>query len=502
MVKLGALDLVICLAFAAAVVGLALSAKNRSGKAVDYMVAGRNISLPTFVATLVSTWYGGILGVGESASYFGLGTWVLIGVPYYLFGLIYALTVSRRVRESDSISIPDRMAVAFGSRAGLVAASLMFLLAAPAAHVFMLAKLAQWGLGLSPIVSLVAAAAVTLLLIAGGGMLSDVRIGILAFLAMFAGFGAIFVYNVATHPWADVVQRLAPPQRTWDGSTGWPFVLSFMILGAWTMVDPAFHQRVTSSASPDLAKRGVLISVLCWMVFDILSITCALYAITLLREPVQDPMLLYPEIARQWLPAGLRGLFLCGLVGTVVSGLAGYTLVSGIAFGQDIMGSLRRERSEASTILWTRVGLVIAIALAAVVAHWVNSVVNLWYSWAGAIVGAMLVPTLVAYRSPKTREAGGWAAAAMLLAFGLTIGWMGYGLASGNPFLSIAMVHQPGGIQWILPNDNLSEPMKQLVASSQQVSVGTLLPGLAVSTLVMAIGWGLNKRKAYEPISD
>ena len=53
-------------------------------------------------------------------------------------------------------------------------------------------------------------------------------------------------------------------------------------------------------------------------------------------------------------------------------------------------------------------------ALAAFVAHWVHSVVNLWYSWAGAIVGAMLVPTLVAYRSPKTREAGGWAAAAML----------------------------------------------------------------------------------------
>jgi hypothetical protein len=31
----------------------------------EYLVMGRRLALPGFVASLVSTWYGGILGVGE-----------------------------------------------------------------------------------------------------------------------------------------------------------------------------------------------------------------------------------------------------------------------------------------------------------------------------------------------------------------------------------------------------------------------------------------------------
>ncbi len=33
--------------------------------AMDYIVAGRRLTLPAFTASLVTTWYGGILGVGE-----------------------------------------------------------------------------------------------------------------------------------------------------------------------------------------------------------------------------------------------------------------------------------------------------------------------------------------------------------------------------------------------------------------------------------------------------
>ena len=55
------------------------------GGAVEYLVAGRRLTLPAFVATLVSTWYGGILGVGEYAWRHGLSNWLVFGVPYYLY---------------------------------------------------------------------------------------------------------------------------------------------------------------------------------------------------------------------------------------------------------------------------------------------------------------------------------------------------------------------------------------------------------------------------------
>ena len=43
--------------------------------AADYFVAGRRVTLPAFVATLVATWYGGILGVGEYSYRFGISNW-------------------------------------------------------------------------------------------------------------------------------------------------------------------------------------------------------------------------------------------------------------------------------------------------------------------------------------------------------------------------------------------------------------------------------------------
>src|SRR5512141_1644625 len=57
---------------------------------IDYLLAGRSLTTPVFVMTLVSTWYGGILGVGEFSYLYGVSNWVVQGVPYYFFALIFA----------------------------------------------------------------------------------------------------------------------------------------------------------------------------------------------------------------------------------------------------------------------------------------------------------------------------------------------------------------------------------------------------------------------------
>src|SRR5262245_63004879 len=50
-----------------------------TSSAVDYLVAGRKVTLPAFVATLVATWYGGILGVGEYSWRYGVSNWLVFG---------------------------------------------------------------------------------------------------------------------------------------------------------------------------------------------------------------------------------------------------------------------------------------------------------------------------------------------------------------------------------------------------------------------------------------
>ena len=54
----------------------------KSSTANNYLLAGRKLSLPGFVITLVSTWYGGIVGIGENTYLYGLQTWTIFGLPY------------------------------------------------------------------------------------------------------------------------------------------------------------------------------------------------------------------------------------------------------------------------------------------------------------------------------------------------------------------------------------------------------------------------------------
>ena len=68
----------------------------RHSTAVEYLVAGRRVTLPAFVATLVATWYGGILGVGEYSYRYGISNWLVFGVPYYAGALLFAIFYARR----------------------------------------------------------------------------------------------------------------------------------------------------------------------------------------------------------------------------------------------------------------------------------------------------------------------------------------------------------------------------------------------------------------------
>src|SRR5512134_2550957 len=92
------------------------------GSTADYLVMGRRLTLPSFVATLVTTWYGGVLGVGEYSFRYGISNWLVVGVPYYVGALLFALYFPRRARRTNLYTIPDILQNAYGRPAALIGA--------------------------------------------------------------------------------------------------------------------------------------------------------------------------------------------------------------------------------------------------------------------------------------------------------------------------------------------------------------------------------------------
>lgn len=477
--------------FVALLLALGFSAKVRSNSVMQFLAAGRQLSLPLFVASLVSMWYGEVLGSSESASDFGIGAWILFGVPYYLFAILYAFYFVGKVRQADQLSIPERLHQRFGKWPALFGAALLFLLAVPAAHLLCLGVLIESFTGWDSRVCVLIGAAVGTCFVYRGGLLADARASLIAFAMMYIGFAAMFAWCLSHH---SLVSTLGSIQNKdllkWDGGTGVIYVLSLFIVGAWTFVDPGFHQRVTSSASPAIGKKGVLISVGFWLIFDVLSLTVALYAIALYPNLASRGLQIYPAFAQLVLPPGLKALFFCGMLGAIMSATVAYGLAGGLTLGREIVARLRPGASDETINAWSRWGIAVACAVAAALAIEINSVVDLWTAWAGAVVGALLIPVIAAYAMKSLRLRPSAVSLSIVLAFGVAIAWMIYGRMHGNEYLEVIFARTSQGFRIVMANSNPSAN----VPVGVKMSIGTLLPGLIVSAIVIALGSERNRK--------
>jgi len=469
--------------FLALILALGFSAKLRDNSVLQFITAGRSLTLPVFVATLVSTWYGGILGIGESVSYYGFGTWLLFGVPYYVFALIYALWLAKKVREVDQISIPERLAMRWGKTAGLIGAILVFLMAVPAAHVLMLGILAQGLTGWGIVPSVIVACLVGTAFLYKGGLLADVRVGMLAFVMMYVGFAVMLLWCLANYPLGETLAKIEPKSfLTLTGGQGPIAIVSFFILGAWTLVDPGFHQRVASAKDPQTGQKGVFVSIGFWFLFDMLSIGTGLYAFALLKSPPESGLHLFPAFGEQVLPSGLKAIFFCGMLGTILSAMVGYTLVGGATVGREFVARLKNWADDSRIKLWTRVGFALACLVAVVLALEIDSVVNLWYQWGGCVIGALLIPVVMGYLGKKDTIHRNWIVASMVIAFIGAFSWLIFAYRTNNAYLNVAVLDG----RWFLPTD--ADVNAGKLGSATVVGLGTLAPGLVISACVIGLG--------------
>ncbi|MCK7528762.1 MAG: hypothetical protein MZV64_70005 [Ignavibacteriales bacterium] len=142
MISFSPLDLIIILAFFATVLFIGFyTGRKTVTDANDYLLSGRKLSLFLFVAVNVSTWYGGILGVGEFTYRYGLVSWFTQGFPYYIFAFLFALFFAKKIREASLFTIPDKLSEVYGRNVGLVSAVIVFVLVSPAPYLLMTGNL-------------------------------------------------------------------------------------------------------------------------------------------------------------------------------------------------------------------------------------------------------------------------------------------------------------------------------------------------------------------------
>lgn len=414
VVPLTPLDVAIVIGAAVLVLLVGFRSSGRGRSTLEFLAAGRSLTLPVFVATLVSTWYGGILGVGEFAWRFGLATWVVFGLPYYLFALVFAFLLAPRIRRSEVLSIPDRLEQIYGRPAALVGSVLTFLLVNPAPYVLMLGLLSQLVFGGPLLLHLVIGLVASGVFLLAGGFRAGVMTNVAEFVMMYVGFAAMLVLAL---PAAGGIEGLVAglPESHLDPTGGQSpqFIVVWFLIALWTMVDPSFHQRAAAAKDERTARNGILTSVLFWFLFDAMTVTTGLVARVLLPD-LSDPAMAYPELAAMVLPAGVRGLFFVALLATVMSTLTSMLMLGGLTAGRDLAARRWEVHDPDRQRRWVRVGTALAGLIAVLLAWWLPSVVTLWYTVGTALIPGLLLPVLGSY-VPRLRIGGGWTVLLMIV---------------------------------------------------------------------------------------
>lgn len=363
----------------------------------DFLLSGRKVTLPAFIATLVSTWYGGILGVGEWSYQFGISQWLILGVPFYIFSAFFAVFLAGKIRLNKALTIPEAIANRYGKRTGKISALPIFILVSPAPYILMLGLIFQFLIGGdAPFLlyaSLVALFSVLYIIIGGFGAV--IRTDMLQIILMFLGFILLLMFAIAEYGGpATLLSNLPNGHLDFTGGHNLQYILVWFFIALWTFVDPSFHQRAAAAESPETAKKGIFYSIAGWMLFDLLTCFAGLYAFAILGDSLEQPVLAYPLLADQILPVGIKGIFFLSLLATIMSTLDSYLFISGQTLGRDY---LRSYFPDISPNVLTRVSIFISAILGILLIILYPSVIDLWYVIGSVFIPGLLIPVLGIY---------------------------------------------------------------------------------------------------------
>ncbi len=396
----------------------------------DYFLAGRRLTLPIFVATLVSTWYGGLLGVGELSFNYGLVNWLTQGFFWYLVYLFFAFFMANKIRKSKLYTIPDQLERFYDKKSRFLGSIFNFIMVTPAAYILSLGLIFNILFGWEIWISIIVVSLIMIFYTMRGGFIGVIYTDFIQFVLMMIGVAMIIPIAVQTYGGFDFLATNLPETHlTITGGWSTQLILVWGLLAFWTLADPGFYQRCYASKDAKIPKKGILISIGFWFLFDICTTFTGMYAAAANNAGLisAEATTSYLTIAGSLLPPIFLGLFLTGLIATVMSTVDSFTFLGAMNISHDLYKNIFRPKaSEKQVMNATKVGIIITTGFAIILALFFDSIVTMWYTIGTIGISALIVPILAGffYKGKKSPLAS---LSSMIIGSGVSTTWLIHG---------------------------------------------------------------------------
>lgn len=382
----------------------------------SFYKANRALPWSLVVGTLMASWYGGagVVGTVGYSTTMGLAGFFIWSIGAHAVRFPLALWVAPRISVKAKGTIPDMLRVHYGKFAAVLGAIVIVISCLSIAEIAAVGYVGEgaWHANKVVVAAFVVAISIGVTCLGGlmGVAVTDmiffflmVTCVCLAFPQMFFGVGGMEGIKAA-------LSGPAPEMTTPFGGIPIPQAAILIVLCINLYKDPAFYQRFAAANSPKTGKRAMLLCFSIWLSFDTVTImTGTILRVNDIALTVQ-PEVSYVATVISHLPVVLRGLFVVGILGAIISTLDSYFLIGGEIISNDIIYMLRGDKklADKTSITVTRVAAVIFGVIGLGTAFKFDRVYDAFLFLSSISMTLLFVPLIAAlmYDGKKTNVAG------------------------------------------------------------------------------------------------
>lgn len=404
---------------------LAFRVKNQE----DFMVAGRKLTAPILVSTLLATWIGSgdIFSVADLSYNHGFSS--LIGSAGGWLGMIVVFFIAGRVREFGEYTVPDILEVRYNKWARLLATFTTII-----AYVTIVSYQFRGGGWVLNIVSegkistetaviIVAFFVVAYTLLAG--MLSvaylDVINGILIITGVFIAIPFLISHAGGVE---NIVQNVTPRKHSFLGNMSWIKAMGYFIptlllaLGNGNM-----YQRFFSAKNPKEAKRAVIGWIIGAIILGVGLQSIAVIGSSYFKDlSANESGKIIILAAHQGVPVAVGCVLIAAIVAIIISTANSFLLVPATNIMRDVYQRFIDPKiTNKKIILYSRIVVIILGIFSYSLIQFFPRILDAAYA-AYTIYGAGITPALMAtfFWKRATPSAGVYS---ILTGMSITIIW-------------------------------------------------------------------------------
>lgn len=448
--QVSTLDLIIILAYLAAIAIVGLLCQKKVKNSNDYYVAGR--SLPTFmlVATICASVVGGSALMGKGGyAYSGGVVCIAIGLPYMIGMFIFSAfsgKISTIGRKYGFTSMSEMMGYRFGKAVKYVSAIMVAYtsMATVGAQISATGTIISTigGDNISYMVGALIATVIFVAYTASSGLFGVVYTDVIQFVVLI-----VFVYILLpvfgiseVGGLGELIAKTDPAKWNWDFS---PEIITLIVTNfIMTIAGAEFWQRAFASKDKKTAFKSQFWGTSVYAVTIVITMFIGLTAALLLPNLIEEygtADYAIPVMIVKFLPVGLAGLALAGMMSVMMSSADTYLLISTQSVVSDIIKPNFKGMTEKKELLFSRLGSVIFGAFAFLVAMFFTSAYDaLMFGWTfyAATLG---IPCLLALVWKKATTPG--ILSGMAAGFVVSIVWnlLGSPLGIGSTIAGVAL---------------------------------------------------------------